>query len=360
MERIRYIINLAIITLLFAAVAIQRDGRIFYDSWSSSEESVDIDPADVEEYLSDGVTIYKSATIARDITGYGGTTPLQIYTRNGVVEKIVAEPNMETPSFMEQVVNESFLSRWDGMTLADAATAEIDGVSGATFTSESIISTVQRTAQYGAKVSAEPRNLLRGLGLKGFAALLVIALGAFMSLAKMHNKRLMTLQMVLNVVVLGFWCGNFLSLSTFVSWAANGFNLAVSLTTVVLFIVILIMPLFRRKEVYCSLYCPLGAAQMLMFRVPAKKLRIKRGVLDILSKVRYIILATLLFMMWLGVGFNIINYELFSAFIINSASTVVLILAALFLILSMFVARPYCRFICPTGALLTLSQKTKN
>lgn len=359
MERIRYILNIAIITLLFVAVAIQRDGQVFYDSWSDTEESIDIDPTDVEVHQNDGVIIYNSTLIAKRITGYGGATPVQIYTRNGVIERIVAEPNQETTSFMEEVERANLLSRWDGMTLTDAATAEIDGVSGATYTSESIIATVQRTAQYTTQVSAEQRGLLQGIEMKGIAALLVIALGAFMSLAKMHNRWLMTLQMALNVVVLGFWCGSFLSLSTFVSWAANGFNLTVSLTTVALFAVVLIIPLFRRKEVYCSLYCPLGAAQMLMFKVPAKKLRIKKRVLDILSKVRYAILATLLLMMWLGVGFEIINYELFSAFIVSSASTVILILAALFLILSIFVARPYCRFVCPTGALLTISQKTK-
>lgn len=360
MNRVTYILNIAIIAILFLAVAIQRDGRIFCDGWSSEEERIDIYADDVMESQYDEVTIYNTAVIAKDIIGYGGATPLKIYTRKGVVERITAEPNQETPSFMDQVVIEGLLERWDGMTLDHAATAAIDGVSGATFTSEAIIGNVQRTAQYAAQISADSKNPLKGIGLKGVAALLVIALGAFMSLAKMHKKWLMTLQMVLNVAVLGFWCGSFLSLSTFVSWAANGFNLAVSLTTVVLFVVILIMPLFRRKEVYCSLYCPLGAAQMLMFKIPAKKIRIKKEILDILSKVRYLILATLLFMMWLGVGFEIINYELFSAFMINSASPVVLTLAALFLILSIFIARPYCRFVCPTGALLTLSQKTKD
>ncbi|MFI3285411.1 MAG: 4Fe-4S binding protein [Rikenellaceae bacterium] len=63
--------------------------------------------------------------------------------------------------------------------------------------------------------------------------------------------------------------------------------------------------------------------------------------------------------MWLGVGFELMDYEIFSAFIISSASTAVLVMAALFLILSLFIQKPYCRFGCPTGALITMAQKTK-
>ena len=65
-------------------------------------------------------------------------------------------------------------------------------------------------------------------------------------------------------------------------------------------------------------------------------------------------------MVWCGVDFEIMNYEVFSAFLFDSASVAVLIMAVLFLALSIFTPRPYCRFVCPTGAILTVSQKTKD
>ena len=63
--------------------------------------------------------------------------------------------------------------------------------------------------------------------------------------------------------------------------------------------------------------------------------------------------------MWCGTGFDIMNYEVFSAFMFKQASLAVMILAVVFLILSIFINRPYCRYICPTGALLKLSQNTQ-
>lgn len=46
------------------------------------------------------------------------------------------------------------------------------------------------------------------------------------------------------------------------------------------------------------------------------------------------------------------DYELFTAFLYTSASVWVIVLAVLFLVLSVWVPRPYCRFVCPTGSLL--------
>ena len=67
----------------------------------------------------------------------------------------------------------------------------------------------------------------------------------------------------------------------------------------------------------------------------------------------------LMLLMLVGVGFDWMDYEIFAAFIITSASTVVLLLACLFFILSVFVPRPYCRFVCPTGTLFKVAQDSK-
>jgi polyferredoxin len=60
-----------------------------------------------------------------------------------------------------------------------------------------------------------------------------------------------------------------------------------------------------------------------------------------------------------GTGFEWMDYELFSAFIFQSAATVVIVLAIVFVVLSVFVTRPYCRFVCPTGTLFKLAEGNK-
>jgi polyferredoxin len=64
-----------------------------------------------------------------------------------------------------------------------------------------------------------------------------------------------------------------------------------------------------------------------------------------------------MFVMWCGVGFAWMDNEPFAAFLFRTAPPVALTLALGFTILSMFVPRPYCRFVCPTGSLIKLAEK---
>ncbi len=359
MDRIKYIVNILIVVLLFFAVAIQRDGKILGNDVTTMLESNNETEEQVDELLSDGTRVIYSSSLAKDIIGFGGRIPLKLYVKDDIIQKVEALPNAETPSFWNEIENSGLLEHWNGKTLAEAASEQVDGVSGATYSAVAVIGNVQRAAQYGANVGASEDSFFANLELKIIIGLLVIILGAFITLKKSKNNTLILVQQILNVVVLGFWCGSFLSLSTFTVWAANGINLSLSLITITMAVVVLLMPLFNRKGSYCHIHCPMGAAQELMGRIPASKLKIKPTVNKFLNKLRYYILWGLLLLMWSGVGFEIMNYEVFSAFVFESASLAVLVMAVLFLALSIFTPRPYCRFICPTGAILTVSQNIK-
>ncbi len=63
----------------------------------------------------------------------------------------------------------------------------------------------------------------------------------------------------------------------------------------------------------------------------------------------WVLLLTLLFIGW---GVSWIDYEVFTAFIVESASWIILAIGGLFIVLSLFISRPFCRFVCPTGSLL--------
>ena len=61
--------------------------------------------------------------------------------------------------------------------------------------------------------------------------------------------------------------------------------------------------------------------------------------------------------MWIGLWFTWVEYEAFSAFIFESASPIVIGIAFVFVLLSLAIPRPYCRFVCPTGTLFKIAQK---
>ncbi len=361
MDRVKYIFNLLVAAFLLLTVAVNRDAKILGEPvkelFNRSESVKGVALVGVDER---GNTVINTAALEENIIGYGGKTPLLISLVDGKIASVEIGKNSETPEFLQATVKEGLFESWNGLTLEQAATHRVDVVSGATFTSEAVIKNVElASAQASGAVSAG-KGFDFDISLKSVIALLVIAFGVATTLLKIHNKWAKILLFVLNVGVLGFWCGSFLSLSLLISWAANGVNVAASIAPLTLLIVAIVMPLLGRKGTYCAYHCPMGAAQELVSLSNKEKVKIKPEILKILNKLRNAILALMFILMWAGVGFSIVDYEVFSAFLFDSASTAVLVIAMLALFLSLFVHRPYCRFVCPTGALLTLTQKTSS
>lgn len=94
-----------------------------------------------------GVYIVNTTTLTQDVIGYNGTTPLKIYIKDDKIQKIEALPNEETPGFFARV-QENLLNKWNGMTVKQAATAEVDAVSGATYSSNAVKANVKAGVKY--------------------------------------------------------------------------------------------------------------------------------------------------------------------------------------------------------------------
>lgn len=95
----------------------------------------------------DGMTVVNTATLGRDVIGYVGTTPLKIYIKKDKVVKIEALKNQETPKYMARIKKE-LLDKWDGKKVKDAAQLQVDGLTGATFTSDAVKQNVKLGLEY--------------------------------------------------------------------------------------------------------------------------------------------------------------------------------------------------------------------
>ena len=343
--------------LLLLTVAINRDSQLFgtaVQEWVNPKLQT-TDSIPTEWITEDGTRVVHSLKLANGITGFAGATPVNVYLRDKVVERVELLESGEDAEFVNSVVDAGLLSTWNNLTLKEALALHVDAVSGATYTSTALIKTVGKTLAYAAHV--EPKSTYDSISLKNFAGLLIIVL-AILSSIYAKSKRWRIIQLCLNVVVLGFWCGSFLSLSLFVNWVSNGMNWMVSIVPLALLLTAVVMPLIGKKGHYCNWLCPLGSAQELLGKAVKPRLVISLPLLNYLNYLREGILFLLLFSMWIGVGFDLMGYELFTAFMFRQASCVVLVMALLFLLLSCFVSRPYCRFVCPTGSLLKYYQQT--
>lgn len=360
------LLSLVVVMLVLSAAAILRDGRIFgHDLRQTHAAVVSVaQGSDTLEVQPDGTFVVNTRVLAKDVQGYGGPVPLKIHIdKDGRLTAIEAEPNAESPSFFDRA--KELFSRWQGKTIDEAMAEDVDAVSGATFSSKAIIRNVQRGLAYakqhgladggkGAQEESAERTVATGWTLGSIVALIAVLLGAVVPLFT-SNRRLHLVQLVVNVVVLGLWTGTFVSYTLFLRLFAGGVSLSAIGTLaapLLMLIVALLYPLAGRSGHYCAHVCPFGSAQELAGKLSRRKLRITPRVLRVLTALRNLLWGVLMALLLTGTCSAWIDYELFTAFIYSSASVWVIVLAVLFLVLSVWVPRPYCRFVCPTGALM--------
>lgn len=360
------LLSLVVVMLVLSAAAILRDGRIFGHDLRQTHAAVAsvAQGSDTLEVQPDETFVVNTRVLAKDVQGYGGPVPLKIHIdKDGRLTAIEAEPNAESPSFFDRA--KELFSRWQGKTIDEAMAEDVDAVSGATFSSKAIIRNVQRGLAYakqhgladggkGAQKESAERTVATGWTLGSIVALIAVLLGAVVPLFT-NNRRLHLVQLVVNVVVLGLWTGTFVSYTLFLRLFAGGVSLSAIGTLaapLLMLIVALLYPLAGRSGHYCAHVCPFGSAQELAGKLSRRKLRITPRVLSVLTALRNLLWGVLMALLLTGTCTAWIDYELFTAFIYSSASVWVIVLAVLFLVLSVWVPRPYCRFVCPTGALM--------
>lgn len=117
---------------------------------------------------------------------------------------------------------------------------------------------------------------------------------------------------------------------------------------IIFFALPLIFALFFGR-VFCSSVCPLGAIQDLFVVRPIK---IPHGLESSLRIFAYIYLAAAVLFAATGSAFIICRYDPFVGFFRFGGSFNMLVLGGCLLVIGLFVARPYCRFICPYGVIL--------
>lgn len=386
------LLSLVVVVLILSTAAIVRDGRIFgFDlrnggatehgrqggQASSTAVTANNDTLTV---MPDGAIVVNTRLLAKDVQGYGGQVPLRIHIdKGGVVDSIEAEPNAESPDFFNHA--SALFGKWRGKTVDEAMAEEVDAVTGATFSSRAIIANMKRGLAYakrhaeldkdakadffapdaagsalGAAGSADGLGAFAsamGWTLGSFVALLVAMLGAIVPLF-VNNRRWHYVQLALNVVVLGLWTGTFLSYTLLMRFFSGGINIATFGTIAASFVMVwvaMLYPLIGRPGHYCANMCPFGSAQELAGKLTRRKLRLSPRLNRALNVFRNVLWGVLMVLMLTATWTAWMDYELFTAFLYTSASAWVIALAVLFLVLSVWVPRPYCRFVCPTGSL---------
>ena len=338
---------------MIAVVSVRRDGKLLGHSLRSETASSASSVNDTMRVEPDGSMVVNTTRLGKDITGYGGMVPLEIHvSKKGVITQVKALPNGETPEFFAKA--STLLCAWKGKSLEQAEHMKVDAVSGATYSSRAIIGNMRLGLQYAGKANAEANGSIAfDFSAKNIAGLVVALMAAIVPLV-VRDRRYRLVQQVLNIVVLGFWCGTMISYSALIGYMSNGLNVIALLLPCVLLVMAFIYPLFGKKNYYCNHACPYGSLQELMGKTVRYKVKMSGATIRRLNTLRKVLWGVLMVCLWTGLWFDWVNYEPFSAFMVESASWVVIALALVFALLSAIVMRPYCRFVCPMGTLFKM------
>lgn len=312
--------------------------------------------------------IFSSQELAPEIRGFGGAMNLAVYvdTAGKLIDFQIVQSS-ETPAYLE------LLDRWSrslngrGLFQPDAF-ADVDTVTGATISSEAVLSALQRSGQrFAAQVlglSGRPsleaethrsRYLPDARGiylLVAFAvALIVIYRGGFWLRLAVLMLNLLVGGIILNAQYSTEQIATVLSLHAPFLSLSGAFLLVVGIPLLVIIF----------GNIYCGYICPFGAIQELLgYVLPERfKDRLSTERMQKARAFKYVILFVLVIVFFVSRNrTTLVADPLISIFnlrfTLHDFQSSVLLIAAIALVGSIFYTRFWCRYLCPVGAFLSL------
>ncbi len=177
-----------------------------------------------------------------------------------------------------------------------------------------------------------------------------LALGAYLIYKKRHRGWIVAL-VLFSLAYFGFWrqgCVCSVGAVGNVTLGIFDASYALPLTVLAFFLLPLLFTLFFGR-IFCGAVCPLGMVQELVLIRP---LRVPGWLESGLRLFAWLYLGLAILMAATASGLVICRYDPFIAFFRLGANPQLWVISLSFLLIALFVGRPYCRFLCPYGVVL--------
>ncbi len=313
-------------------------------------------------------SILRTSPSADQIIGYQGPTEALIgFDRMGTTVGILLGKSYDNEPYVTYVrENEYFLPRFNNMVLEELAKfdlekAEVEGVSGATMTSMAIARGLVLAAAEHRRQLATPQKETGHRGkwprvkwtLRDFGTAAVVLAGLIVGFTSLRSNRVVRLLLQLLLIgYLGLINGDMLSQALIAGWSQNGVPWRNAGGLVLLTTAAFLVPLVTRRNIYCTHLCPHGAAQQLLKKRLPWQLRLPRWLKRFLPALPAALLVWSVVVAMVAMSFSLVDIEPFDAWVFRVAGWTTIAIALVGLIASLFVPMAYCRYGCPTGALL--------
>lgn len=297
---------------------------------------------------SDNVRGYRGPTESLAAIAADGRTVIAVKLRRSYDTREYVDRVREDSDYLALLAGRSV----DAWSKLDFAQAGIEGVSGATQTSFAVAEGLRR--RFAADVVAREQETAAFRRWPRSAGLLAVIIGAMLiAFTPLRaNRRLRLIWQVVLIAGFGLWFGDLLSLALFAGWTRNGVPWQTAPALVLLAVVALVTPWTTRRNIYCQQLCPHGAAQEWLGRFRRWHVRLPEGVASWLQRIPALLLLLSFLLAITAVRFDLAQLEPFDAWVLRGVAVASAIIAVAGLLASIFVPQAYCRFGCPTGALL--------
>lgn len=296
----------------------------------------------------------RTSPAAGNVAGYRGPTEslVALDPDGRTIAGVRLRRSYDTASYVQQIRDDEwYLAGFKGrtaeeMAAMDFAKAGIEGVSGATQTSWAVAEGMKRTFAAPPPEKKSWRPVLRDWLAAG-----VVCGALIMAFTRLRGVRGLRIAWQALLIGWALWSGgDLLSLALLAGWAQHGIPWLAAPGAALIAGVALIIPWTARRQIYCHHICPHGAAQQWLGKLRRRKLAVPPGMDRTLRLLPWVLLAAALVMILLRM--DLAKLEPFDAWVWRAAALVPLAIAAAGLTASVFIPQAYCRYGCPTGALL--------
>ena len=308
-------------------------------------------------------SILRTSPHADNVVGYQGPTETLIgFDSGGRVVGISLGSSYDNEEYVTYVREDTyFLSLFNALNLKELAgldpmEAQIEGVSGATLTSMAVTDGILIAAEQHRQAinNSIPidRPILRWT-IRDFGTAAMVLSGLIIGLTSLRGKKGLRVGFQVSLIVyLGLINGDMISQAMLFGWAQHGIPWSSAGGLLLLTIAALLTPIATRRNVYCTHLCPHGAVQNLLKDRLPWRVRLPNWFERTLRLIPALILLWCMIVAMTLLPFSLVDIEPFDAWVFRVGGWATISIAVVGLVASLFVPMAYCRYGCPTGAML--------
>jgi predicted membrane-bound spermidine synthase len=310
-----------------------------------------------------------SMEVAADVRGYAGPLNLLVSVdQRGQLRGARYIASDETPAYIHGIDDWLAGLAGEDLSLAPLDLKRVDALSGATVSSEAALAAINRAAVAGAREAfglelagarADQASWWRELVTPRFLGVLTLLVLFFPVYLTGRDRARLIYQLAV-LIVLGFSFNSLVTEVDLVNLGQGRIPAFTSNPTWYLLVGFVGVTGLLFGQAYCGYVCPFGALQEVLSRV-GRRLGLRRYVdarLDRAARyLKFLLLVGALGLVWVTgevvwIGFNPMQH-LFRGQLAGWMGAI----AALSLLGALFYFRFWCRYLCPMGAFLALSNK---